>query len=147
MIPAKKFFSAKEKEKIIHCIQKAESQTTAEIRIHIDNICFGNPIERAKKIFMKNNMHVTQHRNGVLFYFAVWSRKLAIIGDEGIYQKVPQEEWDNLVNQLIKSLKNNKDKAETLCGCIEKIGEWLKSYFPVSNHLENPNELSDEISF
>lgn len=143
---AKKFFSEKEKQIILQSIQKAEQKTTAEIRVHIENFCLGNPIKRAKKVFVQQQMHHTKFRNGVLFYFAVWNRKLAIIGDQGIYEKTPRDLWDNMVRQLIESLRKNENKAETLCQCIEQIGHWLETYFPATEN-NNPNELSDEISF
>lgn len=146
MKTAKNFFSEKEKQKIISCIQNAESQTTAEICVHIDNFCFGNPLKKAMKIFLKNNMHRTQYRNAVLFYISAISKKLAIVADKGIYEKVPENVWNEMVEQLITSFKNNTDKAETLCKCIEKTGAFLKQYFPAINN-QNPNELSDEISF
>lgn len=143
---AKNFFTQIEKEEIIRSIQEAEKETTAEIRIHLENICWTNPVKRAKKIFIKTGMHHTKYRNGVLFYFAVISKKLAIIGDKGIYEKVPEDVWDKMVKELIDAFRKNENKAETLCKCIKNIGDFLKVYFPVTNN-ENPNELSDEISF
>ncbi|GIV27972.1 MAG: hypothetical protein KatS3mg027_1786 [Bacteroidia bacterium] len=142
---AKNFFTKEEQQKIIQCIQEAEKNTSAEIRVHLENFCFINPIKRAEKVFIKNKMHLTQHRNAVLFYFAVISRKMAIIGDKGIYEKVDRKFWDDLVNQLIQSLKNNSHTADVLCNCIIKVGEVLAQYFPPTE--ENPNELSNEISF
>lgn len=146
MRTAKIFFTEKEQGKIILSIKNAESKTTAEIRVHIDNFCFGNPLNKAKKIVHQLKMHQTQQQNGVLFYIAVWNKKLAIIGDKGIYEKTPKELWDQLVQQLIESFRKNENKAEVLCQCIETIGEWLKKYFPASDQ-DNLNELSDEITF
>ncbi|GIV29269.1 MAG: hypothetical protein KatS3mg028_0335 [Bacteroidia bacterium] len=109
MTPAKKFFSEEERQQIINSIKKAERETTAEIRVHVENFCFGNPVSRAKKIFVQQNMQQTKLQNGVLFYIAVWNRKLAIIGDKGIYEKTPQEWWDRLVLQLINSFKKKQE--------------------------------------
>lgn len=145
MITAQNFFSKEEVHKIISAIQTAEASTSAEIRVHIENFCFFNPLKRAEKIFIQNKMHHTQDRNAVLFYFAVISRKLAIIGDKGIYEKVERKVWEEMVHQLINALKNNTQKAETLCECVEKIGRFLALYFPAKEN--NPNELSDEISY
>ncbi len=145
MLSAKNLFTVQERQKIIQSICEAEKRTSAEIRVHIDNFCWINPVKKAQGIFLKQQMHHTQHRNGVLFYISVWHRKLAIIGDKGIYEKVNKQFWDELVHHLISSLKENKHKAETLCECISKVGQALSTYFPASN--ENPNELSDEISY
>jgi len=142
---AKNFFTKEEEAQIIQAIQNAEEKTSAEIRVHIENFCFTNPLKRAEKVFIKNQMHLTKNRNGVLFYFAVISRKLAIIGDVGIYQKVPSELWNQLTQKLINALKQNHHKAETLCECILIIGNELARYFPPS--ADNPNELSNEISY
>ncbi len=142
---AKDFFNASEQQKIIQTIQQAEKNTSAEIRVHLENFCFTNPIKRSEKVFLKNKMHLTQHRNAVLFYFATVSRKVAIIGDKGIYEKVDKKFWDDLVHQLIQALKNNSHTADTLCESILKVGEVLAQYFPPTP--ENPDELSNEISF
>jgi len=142
---AKNFFTKEEEAQIVQAIQNAEEKTSAEIRVHIENFCFTNPINCAKKVFIKNQMHLTENRNGVLFYFAVISKKLAIIGDIGIYQKVSPELWNHLTQKLISALKHNNHKAETLCECILIIGSELAKYFPPS--IDNPNELSNEISY
>jgi uncharacterized membrane protein len=142
---ARNFFTKKEQKKIVDTIVLAEKSTTAEIRVHLENFCFINPVKRAEKVFIQQKMHQTKERNGVLFYIAVISRKLAIIGDKGIYEKVEQKVWDEMVNDLITSLREDKHKAETLCQCILKIGELLARYFPAN--ADNPDELSNEISY
>lgn len=142
---AKNFFTLSEQEKIIQTIKDAEQNTSAEIKVHIENFCIGDPIKRAQKVFLKHQMHKTKYRNGVLFYIAVWNKKIAVIGDKGIHEKVQQQFWETLINELIQAFKADKNKAHILCQCILKVGDALSKYFPADN--DNPNELSNEISY
>ena len=108
MPSAKNFFSKEEQQLIIDAIQTAEKNTSGEIRVHLENFCFGNEVKRGQKVFTKLKMHATKERNGVLIYIAVSSRKIAIIGDEGIHQKLGNEYWENLVKNLISQFQKNK---------------------------------------
>lgn len=142
---ARYFFTKEEEKQIIQSIIEAEKNTSAEIRVHVENFCLGNPVKRAERVFFKHNMHQTKYRNGVLFYIAVWNHKLAVIGDKGIYEKVDQLFWENLVNKMIDAFKKDKDKEKVLCECIAQVGQALANYFPPDD--ENPDELSNEISY
>ena len=78
---AKNFFTAYQKEEIKQAIGEAESNTSGEIRVHIESKCNEDVLDRAAFLFEKLEMHKTEQRNGVLFYLAVNSRKFAILGD------------------------------------------------------------------
>ena len=83
------YFSAKEKQKVVAAIQKAEHQTSGEVRIFIESRCrFVDPLRRAHEIFGGLKMYETAARNAVLVYVAMKDRQLAIYGDEGIHQRV-----------------------------------------------------------
>lgn len=88
-------------------------------------------------------MDKTELRNGILIYVAVESKKIAIIGDEGINNLVPKNFWDEELAMLISYFKaSNFTKGLELT--ILKIGEKLKEFFPYQK--DDSNELSDEIS-
>ena len=89
-------------------------------------------------------MQETKERNGVLIYIATLSRKIAIIGDEGIHKKLGSQYWDALVEKLIAKFKTN-NKAEALAECIVECGSQLGKFFPLSS--DDKNELSNSISF
>lgn len=144
MPTARNFFTASEQQLLVDAIAKAEQLTSGEIRLHIENFCFGSELNGAVKVFKKLNMHQTQERNGILIYLAVVSRKVAIIGDEGIHQKLGQEFWEKISGNLIAEFKANK-KAGALAAAIVECGEQLGKYFPVKD--DDRNELSNSISF
>ncbi len=143
-MPARKFLSEEDEERIVQAIADAEEFTTGEIRIHIEAICKKDPVERAKAIFGELDMHKTDARNGVILYIATKDRKVAIFGDEGISQQVEKNFWQDEIDKLIGEFKqgNFEKGIESVVG---DIGEKLKRFFPSDG--ADPNELDNEITF
>ncbi len=138
-------FLGKEAEKlIVYSIEKAESRTSGEIRVHIESRCKSDVLDRAAMVFKTLSMHKTKERNGVLIYLSVNDRKFAIIGDAGINAVVPPDFWDSTKELVISHFKKG-EFTEGLLAAIELTGKHLKQYFP--HQQDDVNELSDEISF
>lgn len=144
MITARDFFDKQEQQLLVDAIASAELKTSGEIRLHVSNFCFGNEVKAAEKVFTRLKMHQTKERNGVLIYIATLSRKVAVVGDEGIHQKLSDEFWQKIVIQLIQKFKQNK-KAEALSECIIECGEQLGNFFP--RQSDDKNELTNTISY
>lgn len=141
---AKSFFTESEQEMIVESIRRAEKNTSGEIRVHIEAICDGDPVNRAKAVFEALGMHTTALKNGVLLYLAYESKKFAFIGDSGIHEKVAQQFWDEETAQMARRFKDGKF-CDALCKAIEDTGMQLKHYFPYQSN--DTNELSNDISF
>ncbi len=141
---ARMFFSNEEQQRIVAAIKEAELNTSGEIRVHIENRCKGEALERAAEMFYELKMHHTAARNGILFYLAVKDRKFAVIGDEGINRNVEHDFWNDIKDEMTRRFKEERF-TEGLVGGILKCGEKLKEYFPYQK--DDVNELSDEISF
>ncbi len=139
-----KYFTEADQLQISNAIRVAETNTSGEIRVHVETKCAGDVLDRAAYIFEKLEMHKTALRNGVLFYLAVEDRKFAILGDAGINQKVPENFWESTKELVIEKLKEGK-MSEGLSKGIVKAGEQLKTHFPYQK--DDVNELSDDISF
>jgi len=144
MTTAKNFFTAEEQNKLRQAIEKAELNTSGEIRVHLESFCWGSEVRAAQRIFTRLGMQNTAERNGVLIYIATVSHKIAIIGDEGIHQKLGTVFWDKIVEKLIQQFKAHR-KAEALCECIIECGKELSTFFPRKD--DDRNELNNEISF
>lgn len=138
------FFSKEEKEVIKSAVKEAELNTSGEIRVHIDNHCKEDVMDRAAWWFGKLEMQKTGQRNGVLFYLAVKEHKFAILGDAGINAVTPDDFWDTIKEKMLASFKEGA-YASGLKEGILLSGEALKSHFPYQD--DDINELSDEISF
>jgi uncharacterized membrane protein len=90
-------FSKEQKELIVKAIKDAELNTSGEIRVHIENNCPEDVMDRAAYWFAELKMHKTELRNGVLFYLAFNDRKFAILGDIGVNTVVPENFWNDKV--------------------------------------------------
>lgn len=141
---ARNFFTEEQQKEIMAAIVEAEKASSGEIRVHLDDFCKADPLDRAAYLFAKLEMHKTQLRNGVLLYVALQDRKLAIIGDAGINAVVPQGFWDEVKDTIVGYFKQNNFK-EGICEGIKMAGDKLKAYFPYEKN--DINELPNEISF
>lgn len=138
------FFTEAQKKSIQEAIQRAESNTSGEIRVHLDSKCKGDVLKQAQKVFNRLGMAATKDRNGVLFYLAVDDRKFAILGDKGIHENVPEGFWDSIRVGMEVYFKK-QEFAEGLCNGIDAAGQKLKIHFPLAS--DDTNELSDDLSF
>jgi uncharacterized membrane protein len=143
-VSAKDFFTLREQEEIRLAIRNAELDTSGEIRVHIENSCKGNVLDRAAFVFRQLGMEKTELRNGVLIYLAIKHRKFAIIGDKGINNVVPEGFWDAIKQEMMNSFLKNEFR-DGLCNAISAVGENLKKYFPYQK--DDVNELPDDVSF
>jgi uncharacterized membrane protein len=142
----KDFFSQEENQQLVDAIQKAEQQTSGEVRIFVESKCkYVDALDRAKEIFFSLKMNETELRNGTLIYVAVKDKQAAVFGDEGIHQKVGAQYWKDVVTKMLFQFRNQK-LADGICQGIHDLGEALKFYFPYQSDTDK-NELPDEIVF
>lgn len=138
------FLTEQQMASLVEAIQTAESHSTGEIRIHIDSNTESDNAKRAFEVFRTLKMDETKERNGVLFHVNFENKYLTIIGDEGIHRKVSQSFWNELHDKTTSEFAQGH-YFEGLKNAVLEAGLELKKHFPFSG--ENPNELSDEITF
>ncbi len=136
-------FSESDLQQIREAIAAAEMQTSGEIRVHIDEKCFGNPVKKAIRVFQSLGMQHTKQRNAVLIYIATKHQKLAIIGDQGINAHVPDHFWDDERELMIDHFKQGNFVNGLIEGVL-KVGEQMKSAFPFEEG--DVNELDNDIT-
>ena len=141
---SKHLFTEQDQQQIVYAITDAELRTSGEIRVHVDRKCAGDPVQKAFRVFKKLGMYNTADRNGVLFYVAAEDRKLAIVGDKGIHEKVHSEFWNRVKEEMLIDFKNSS-YTEGLIKGIKQTGEHLRIYFP--RKADDQNELSNEVTF
>ena len=138
------FFNKEEQARIVRAIEEAELNTSGEIRVHVESKCKGDAVSRAIYVFNYLKMYETAQRNGVLVYVAHESKKLAIIGDVGINNKVPADFWNKIKDDMISAFSTGC-YVEGICEAVKAAGISLKEYFPYQD--DDVNEQPDEISF
>jgi uncharacterized membrane protein len=131
---------------IVKAIRHAEKSTSGEVRVFVESRCaWLNAIDRAAEIFFALKMDNTEQRNGVLVYVAIKDKQLAVYGDQGIHEKVGNEYWNKVVNEMLANF-NSLEYGKGIAECVIQIGDALINYFPFERDTDK-NELPDEIVF
>jgi putative membrane protein len=97
--------------------------------------------EEAIHSFYERGLHRTQHGTGILIFISLLERKVRILGDKGINDKVDSHFWSSLVAELTKGMGEGK-ALDALCSVIEKCGAELGRHFP-GRH--DTNEIDDDV--
>lgn len=136
-----------EADEVVAAIQKAEAITSGEVRVFIESRCsYVNAVDRAWEIFAQLKMQATEERNAVLVYMALLDRQIAIIGDEGIHQKVGRDNFWKSELETLKSFCQQGKVKEGLSTVVAEIGAALSLHFP-PRVGEDHNEIPDDIVF
>jgi uncharacterized membrane protein len=138
------FFTDHESKTIVDAIRDIETSTVGELRVHIEDLCPGTPMDRAVDIFNKLEMYRTDHKTGILIYVATEDHKLSIIGDKGIYDVLGNNYWHQIMDGMKSKFVSDSIFAGVLHG-VEEVGKKLKVHFPEKRKPDN--ELSNEISY
>lgn len=96
----------------------------------------------AIRAFYEKGLYRTRQGSGVLFFVSILERKVWVLADRGIYEKVRQETLDRFAGEVSMGIRDGRS-AEALCYAIHEAGDLLARYFPAVPG--NRNELSDRI--
>ena len=130
-------------EAVARAVAEAEGHTSAEVRVHLDHSCPGDALPRAIKVFERLGMHKTAARHGVLVYISVTDRKLAVIGDKGIHERVGEAYWQGLVD-AVRARMRQQQSRDGLVHAVSQLGLTLGRHFP--RRPEDKNELPDGVT-
>lgn len=143
------FFTDDDFLRISRKVQEIEKITAGEIRVGIKEK--KPPLKKRKDIrdlaeeeFFKLNMDKTRDKTGILIYILLKERQFYILADEGINEKVSQETWNEVRNEMQHKFKDGYFSEGVLYG-IEKVGNILSEYFPIKP--DDTNELSNRVIF
>jgi uncharacterized membrane protein len=137
-------FRSDEEKHLVEAVAAVEKTTAAEIRIHVDRYCKGDPMLKAVNIFSHLKMEQTENRNGVLIFVAIDDRKFALYGDEGINKKVPKGFWESTRDKMLDEFQQGR-MVEGISKGVLEAGKQLAKHFP--QKPEDTDELSNEISY
>jgi len=97
---------------------------------------------RALQHFAQSGVGHTQDGTGILIFISVLERRVQLLADNGIAQKVDQSRWQQIVDNITQGIKTGK-LADNLSESILKCGELLERDFPRAD--DDINELDDNI--
>jgi putative membrane protein len=98
--------------------------------------------QRSLEIFYENKVSMTRDRTGIMIFISLLERKVEVLADCGINEKVEKDYWNNLVQTLSIEIS----KGNMIDGVVHSIatcGNKLVESFPVK--ADDTNEVSDEL--
>jgi putative membrane protein len=97
-------------------------------------------LARAEQAFIEQGVTETRERSGVLLFLSEAERRLELLADRGIHERVGGEVWKVLVNDVVGAIAKGQ-AAPGLTGAIDAIGARLAEHFPPAP--DDVNELAD----
>ena len=97
---------------------------------------------RAERAFFERGLYRTKKNTGVLFFLSLLERKVWVLADKGIHQKMDQETLNRFANEVSKGIKEGR-ACDALSQAIREIGVSLAKYFPITRDVTN--EIPDDV--
>lgn len=98
--------------------------------------------EAALAAFYSERLYKTENENGILLYISVLEKKIWILGDRGINEKIDQQVWDSVVTDLTAGIRSG-NRCESICAAVQRVGDILQQHFPY--HRDDRDELHNLI--
>ncbi|MGE4291597.1 MAG: TPM domain-containing protein [Desulfovibrio sp.] len=98
--------------------------------------------------FHSHGLHRTRDMTGILIYVSVFERRVCVLADKGINDKVAPSSWDKIISIVVQGIRNG-NQGPALAEAVTRCGALLAGHFPVrdndSDELPNLIVESDEI--
>ena len=98
--------------------------------------------EKALSEFREQGLDKTRDATGILFLISLFERRVYVLADHGIYEKVKQERLDLYARSVSAGLAKHKG-ADALCEAVKNAGDELARHFP--RKPDDANELPDRV--
>ena len=97
---------------------------------------------RAERAFFERGLYKTKKNTGVLFFLSLLEKKVWILADKGIYEKMDQETLDRFADEVSRGIKEGR-ACNALSQAIQEVGGYLFKHFPITS--KDTNELPDDV--
>jgi putative membrane protein len=97
----------------------------------------------AENAFLEEEVFNTRQRTGVMIFISFFEHEVIVMADKGINKIVDQKQWDKIVQDLIKDIRNGR-VVEALENGIKQCGDILleKGF---RKTIDDVNELRDDL--
>ena len=95
---------------------------------------------RARRHFMEAGVHDTLDHTGILIFVSLLERRVELIADRGINEKVDPETWTSIVNGMISKISAGKI-ADAIVEAVKECGDILAK--KVERRQNDTNELGN----
>lgn len=97
--------------------------------------------QRALQAFMNEKVFETEERVGILIFVSRLEHQVMVLGDEGISKKLKPEDWQHVVDEVVKGIKSN-EIAKGMVSAIALCKDLLLEHGFVRKSIDY-NELDD----
>ncbi len=135
-------------EAIGRAVAEQEKRHRGELRVAIEG---GLPLqallsdrrsrERALELFGRLRVGETEERAGVLLYLLLADRRVEIVADRGIHERVGETAWEAICGAMQQEFAAGRYEAGVLTG-LAAVSDLLAQHVP-ERPGGNPNELPD----
>jgi uncharacterized membrane protein len=94
--------------------------------------------ERAIELFSRLRVWDTEQNAGVLIYLLLADRRVEIVADRGIHQRVGAQAWESICGSMQRAFHEHRFAEGALIG-VRAVSDLLAEHFPPRS--DNPNEL------
>ena len=98
--------------------------------------------QKAFQIFFEKGIHRTIGSTGILIFVSLLERKIEIIADKGINDKVENSFWDSHMKNILFSIKEN-NISTGIATAINEFTNVLEKEFPIQ--VDDTNEISNQV--
>lgn len=99
--------------------------------------------EAAEREFFRVGLNKTRDKTGILIFLLLKEKQFHILADSGINEKVPQNTWDTIRDEMQKKFGRGEFSGGIIYG-VEQIGKILTEHFPVKP--DDTNEISNRVN-
>ncbi len=97
---------------------------------------------RAERAFFERGLYRTKKNTGVLFFLSLLERKVWVLADKGIHEKMNQGTLDRFADEVSKGVREGR-ACDALSQAIQEIGVLLSRHFPIT--ADDTDELTDDV--
>lgn len=98
--------------------------------------------EAAFMEFYSSGLYRTHESNGILIFLSLLERRVVVLGDRGVHDKLGNEHWDDVRDKIIRGIRAGKPR-EGICAAVEACGAALAKHFP--HRPDDVDELPDQV--
>jgi putative membrane protein len=98
---------------------------------------------RAAAAFLEQEVFRTEHRTGILLFVSLFERRVVLLADSGIHQKVEDGQWESITRRSAREIGHGRP-GPALVEAIRSCGEVLARHH-VDIQPDDRNELSDDL--
>jgi putative membrane protein len=99
--------------------------------------------QRAAEAFISEEVFATPKRTGILIFLSMMERRVLVLGDSGIHNKVRQDDWHDVISLVVEAIRTGKP-ADGLVEAIRRCGLLLAGQ-GVGRESGDRDELPDNL--